>query len=169
MAISNERGRVFRFRARIERIGINPFVFVPEPVLKKIFTASGKDKGPIPVCGTVNGIPFKQTLVRYRGHWRLYINAAMLKNSPKRIGEEITVTAAHDPVDRTVPLHPALEKALNRNLKARNVFHGLTPSRQKEINRYLHALKSKESLARNVERAVHFLTGKDRFVGRDKP
>ena len=157
------------FRAQVEIIGINPFVFVPPAILKKIFVAARKDKGAIPIRGTVNKKPYKQTLMKYRGHWRLYINTHMLENSPKRIGETITVTVAFDPEDRTVPLHPALGAALKKNAKARRTYDQLTPSRKKEINRYIHSLKAKESVERNVTRAVRFLTGSGRFVGRDKP
>jgi hypothetical protein len=39
---------------------------------------------------------------------------------------------------------------------------------QKEIMRYINNLKTTESVERNVERAIRFLLGKDRFVGRDK-
>src|ERR1044071_2649608 len=101
-----------QFKASIDIIGINPFVFVPEKILKEIFQKAGKDKGPIPVQGTVNGKAFQQTLVKYSGHWRLYINTTMLKNSPKRIGETIEVTIEFDPTDRTIEPHPKLIKAL---------------------------------------------------------
>lgn len=43
--------KIQKFRARIEIIGINPFVFTPENILEEIFRQSGKDKGHIPVCG----------------------------------------------------------------------------------------------------------------------
>lgn len=157
------------FSATLEIIGINPFVFVPPALLKRIFLAAGKDKGAIPIRGMVNKKPYTQTLMKYRGHWRLYINTTMLKDAPKRIGEKIKVTVVYDPADRTVPMHPDLKAALQKNARARKVFETQTPSRQKEINRYLHALKSEESLKRNVKRAVDFLSGSGRFVGRDKP
>jgi hypothetical protein len=38
---------MLRFEATIYIIGINPFVFVPEPILQSIFEAAGKDKGQI--------------------------------------------------------------------------------------------------------------------------
>ena len=85
------------FKAEIKLIGINPFVFVPEKILSEIFKKAGKDKGHIPVCGTINGVPYTQTLVRYSGEWRLYVNTVMLKNSPKRIGETIEISIAFDP------------------------------------------------------------------------
>jgi len=158
-----------KFKAKIELIGINPFVFVPEKILKEIFLHSGKDKGHIPVSGSVNRRSYKQTLVRYSGDWRLYINTTMLKDSPKRIGEMIEVTIQHDPEDRTLPPHPAFAKALNANKEAKKIFDSLPASRQKEIVRYISALKTPESVSKNIQRAIGFLTGDNRFVGRDKP
>ena len=155
-----------RFRATLEIIGINPFVTVPDRILRTLFKAAGKDKGVIPIRGTVNDRPFQQSLVRYRGAWRLYINSLMLEKSPKRIGENIAVAIEYDPSDRTVPLHPALKKALTKNPKAKKSFEAQTPSRQKEINKYLNSLKNEDSLARNVDRAVRALLGKGDLVGR---
>src|SRR5690606_16986157 len=62
------------FTAKLELIGINPFVFVPETILKIIFEQAGKSKGYVPIRGTVNGNSYIQTLVKYKGEWRLYIN-----------------------------------------------------------------------------------------------
>lgn len=157
------------FNALVEIIGINPFVFVPEKLLSEIFQQARKNKGPIPVCGTINGTAFKQTLVKYSGHWRLYINTTMLKDSPKRIGETVTIALQFDPSDRTIEQHPSLQKALTENPEAKTVFDSLPPSRQKEIVRYISSLKTKESVEKNVARAIQFLLGKHRFAGRDKP
>jgi len=157
------------FEAVIDIIGINPFVFVPERILKQIFKEAEKDKGPVPVHGTINGKAFKQTLMKYRGDWRLYINMVMLKNSPKRIGEQVTITLAFDPVNRTIEPHPKLLKALSDNPRARKVFEGLPASRQKEIVRYISFLKTDESIEKNINKAIDFLLGKGKFVGRDKP
>ncbi|UFH32613.1 hypothetical protein LNP04_02555 [Chryseobacterium sp. C-71] len=41
------------FTAKLEIIGINPFVFVPEEILNKIFEKAGKNKSPIPVKGFI--------------------------------------------------------------------------------------------------------------------
>lgn len=157
------------FKAEINIIGINPFVFVPGNILQDIFKQAGKDKGHIPVRGTINGKGYQQTLVKYSGDWRLYINTSMLSNSPKRIGETVEVAIELDPADRTIESHPKLVKALEENPGAKSVFDNLPPSRQKEIIRYISFLKSEESIDRNVNKAIDFLLGKGRFVGRDKP
>jgi hypothetical protein len=157
------------FNARIEIIGINPFVFVPEEILNNLFKQAGKDKGKIPVKGTVNQLSYRQTLLKYSGEWRLYINMEMLKNSPKRIGEIIAVTIELDPSDRTIKPPEKLVKALNDHEEAKLIFDGLSPSLQHEIVRYIANLKTEESIDKNVKRAIDFLLGKGRFVGRDKP
>lgn len=157
------------FIAKINIIGVNPFVFVPGKVLQAIFQQAGKDKGPIPVKGTIEGKPFIQTLVRYSGSWRLYINTSMLKNSPKRIGESIELFVEYDPVKREIPPPPKFVAALMANEEAKAVYEGLRPSLQHEIVRYLSRLKTEESLERNIEKAINFLLGRERFIGRDKP
>ena len=101
---------MFRFNAQLEIIVGNPFVFVPELILEEIFSQAGKSKGAIPVRGSVNGKLYQQTLVKYSGEWRLYINLKMLKNSPKRIGETIEVEIEFDPSDRTISPHPKWER-----------------------------------------------------------
>lgn len=158
-----------KFKAQLHIIGVNPFVFVPAEILAEIFKQAGKNKGFIPICGTVNNKVYKQTLVRFKGEWRLYINLSMLKNSPKRIGEIIEITIAFDPKERSLTPHPKLMKAISENEEAKLKFESLSPSRKHEIVRYISFLKSEESIDRNVQKAVVFLLGKGRFVGRDKP
>ena len=155
-----------RFSATIEIIGINPFVFVPEKVLAAVFKQAGKDKSPIRVRGTINGDPYRQTLLRYKGEWRLYVNGIMLKNSPKRIGEKIVVEIEFDPEDKKIEPHPKLAEALGKNKLAAAAWGRLTPSRRREIIRYIGSLKTEESLERNIARAIRHLAGKDGFLGR---
>ena len=166
---NHEVGLGTAFTAELAIIDGNPFVAVPSAVLNELFDEAGRSKGPIPVRGTINGRPFQQTLVRFRGAWRLYVNMAMLDDSPRRIGELIEVAVSFDPGDRGIEPHPKLLAMLDANREARNVFDALAPSRQKEIVRYIDGLKSEESVDRNVRRARNFLLGKGRFVGRDRP
>ncbi len=156
------------FRAELKIIGINPFVFLPEHILNVIFKDAGKNKSPIPVKGTINKKRYQQTLVKYKGAWRLYINLQMLQNSPQRIGEIIEVDIAFDPSDRTLEIHPKLKNVLDGNPKANEKFNSIPPYLQQEIIRYITNLKTEKSEDRNVERAVQFLLGKGSFVGRKK-
>lgn len=160
---------MYHFKAELKIIGINPFVFVPDEILNEIFKDFGNSKGQIPVYGLLNDRPYKQTLVKYSGDWRLYINTIMLPKSPQRIGEILELTIAFDTVERSIIPHPKLLMALGENEEAKKVFDSLAPSKQKEIVRYISTLKKEESIAKNIERAIKFLLGKERFIGRNKP
>ena len=135
---------MYTFRAEIEIIGVNPFVFVPGEILQQIFRQAGKDSGHIPVKGNINNKPYQQTLVKYSGHWRFYINTLMLKNSPKRIGELVEVTIEFDPESRAIQPPKKFMEALLKNKEAKAVFDGLPASRKLEIVRYLARLKTEE-------------------------
>jgi hypothetical protein len=161
--------KIYKFQAVIEIIGINPFVFIPEDILENIFEQAGKNKGPIPVRGTVNNNLYKQTLMKYKGFWRLYINTQMIKDSPKKIGEKVELTIAFDPIKRTIIPHPKLIEAFETNIEAKAIFNNLSPSRKHEIIRYISFLKTEESIDINIKKAIDFLMGRGKFVGRNNP
>jgi len=154
------------FTAKLEIIGINPFVFIPEEILNQIFEKSGRNKSPIPVKGTVNGKGFKQNLMKYLGEWRLYINLTMLKDSPKRIGETIEVFVEFDESDRTISIHPKLDQAIKESPIATKNFENLIPSRKLELIRYINNLKTEESINRNIEKIIRHLHGETDFFGK---
>src|SRR5690242_5256017 len=100
-----------KFSAEVKIIIGNPYVTVPEKILFQIFHNAGKDKGPVPVVGRLNGAPYKQTLVRYHGDWRLYLNGVMLKSAgvwktgthiSSTVGEKVEVEVEFDPDSRTI-------------------------------------------------------------------
>lgn len=154
------------FTATLEIIGINPFVFVPEEILEEIFNESGRNKSPIAVKGTVNGKEFKQNLMKYLGEWRLYVNLIMLKNSPKRIGEIIEVVLEYDDSDRSISIHPQLEKAIKESAVATAHFENLIPSRRHELIRYINNLKTEASIQRNIDKIIRHLHGETDFFGK---
>lgn len=154
------------FTAKLEIIGINPFVFLPEEILAAVFENSGKNKSPIPVKGTVNGKEFKQNLMKYKGEWRLYINMIMLKDSPKRIGETVDIFIEYDNSERKISMHPDLEKAINENSVALRNFENLTPSRKSELIKYINHLKTEKSIQRNIQKIIQHLKGETDFFGR---
>ncbi|WP_018344870.1 DUF1905 domain-containing protein [Cytophaga aurantiaca] len=157
------------FTATIEIIGVNPYVYLPEALLNVIFKQAGKDKGKIPVTMTIDGHEFIQTLIKYSGAWRLYLNTPMRKAAKKEVGDKAIFEVYYDAAPREIPMHPKLTAALGKNKEAKNIYDGLRPSLQLEIVRYISFLKTEESVDRNVLRAINFLLGKERFIGRDKP
>lgn len=149
------------FSARIYIISkINPVVDVPEAVLQSIFEQAGRSKGPIPVRGKLNGAEFIQTLIKYEGAWRLYLNGPMRDAAGIDTGDIADVEIEYDPRPREEPMPERFSAALKVDSLARSEFEKLSPSRKKEICRYLNSMKTDESLVRNVEKVIRHLTGK---------
>lgn len=146
-----------KFSATIYKIGINPVVDPPERALRAIFKAAGRSRGPIPVCGKLNGAAFIQTLVKYSGAWRLYINGPMLKDAGLGVGDTAKIEVDFDPRNRDVALPSELEIALRKDKRASAAFEDLSASRRKEISRYIGSLKTAEAIAKNVERVIKHL------------
>jgi len=150
-----------KFSAEIYKIGINSVVDPPDSVLQTLFEAAGRSRGPIPVAGRLNGRDFIQTLVKYAGAWRLYINGPMLKDSGLAVGATAEIEIEFDPRPRSVPIPARFSQALAGNAAAKLAFDKLTSSRRKEILRYLTSLKTEDALKRNIERLVRNLTTPD--------
>ena len=142
------------FSGKIYKIGINPVLDPPDDVLNVIFEQAGRSKGPIPVSGKLNGADFIQTLVKYRGAWRLYINGPMLKNAGLAVGDTASVEIAFDARPREVPIPQRFADALANDPAAKAAFDVLSPSRKKEILKYLGALKTPASLERNIAKLL---------------
>ena len=117
----------------------------------------------------IDGYAFTQTLIKYSGAWRLYLNTPMRKAAKKEVGDTAIFEVVYDPVSRAIAMHPKLKKAIAASKAAKNVFDGLRPSLQAEMVRYISHLKTEEKIIANVSKAINFLLGKEKFAGREKP
>ncbi len=148
------------FSARVHIIGVNPYVRVPKPILVHLFAHAGRSKGPLPVRGTLNGKEFTQTVVKYKGIWRLYLNTKMRRQAELNVGDLADVRLGFDRSPPAMPMHPQLADALSKSMMASQAFFDLAPSRQKEILRYLHSLKGVVAIDRNVRKVIDHLLGR---------
>lgn len=149
------------FSGKVIKLDINPCVDMPGKILKVLFKQSGKSKGPITVRGKLNGAKFLQTLVRYRGKWRMYLNTQMRNASGTDVGDKVKIEIEFDPSPREVLMRSEFNQALSKNIHAKSAFEKLPPSHQKEILRYLNSLKSKDAIERNVKKVILRLGNKD--------
>ena len=145
-----------RCSARICKEGINPCVDIPLRI-SGIFSR----RGHVPVRGTLNGHPFRATLVpKGEGRHRLFINGEMRKAARVDVGNSIKLVLEIDTEPRTVAMPEAFRKALEETPGAEAAFRRLTPSRRKEYLVYMNSLKRPETLAWVVKRAVSGLLRK---------
>jgi len=149
------------FTAKIEIIGVNPFVFVPQKILENLIKKIRKNKIAIPVKGTLNGNDFTQTLVNYSGEWRLYVNTPMRKQAGIDVGDIANFTIEYDRKPFIYFMSDKLECALDENKKAKDVFFKLNASSQKKIIRYLSILKTEEAIDRTINKVIQELLEKE--------
>lgn len=163
------------FSDTIKIINGNPYVRPPDKILGEIFKQAGKNTSPIPVRGKINGASFQQSLVRYQGDWRLYVNIIMAnagkikfsKSISEIVGREVKIDLEFDNSPRKYEMVLFFQEALDENPVAKINWERLIPSRQKEILRYFSWLKSDEAKKRNLKKAIDVLTGKEiRFMAR---
>lgn len=147
------------FSTTVRKIDINPYVRVPARIVRELQREANKEKGPIPVKGTLQGKPFSATVVRFRGMWRLYLNTAMRRDAGVAVGDQVHIGLQLEALPRTVPTPPKFTRALSKNKAAKVAFQELAPSRQREILRYLNNLKQAQTLERSIERVIRFLQG----------
>ncbi|HZP59940.1 MAG TPA: YdeI/OmpD-associated family protein [Opitutaceae bacterium] len=163
--------RPLRFRSVIEINGINPYVLVSAERAARLRPGWRR---PLPVRVRVNGepkVPWRINLMPVGdGGFYLYLHGAVRKTSKTKVGDAVTVELEFDDGYRGGPAHPMpawFRQALEQNRSAKQAWSELIPSRKKEILRYFAGLKSAETQARNLQRAIHVLGGgKARFMGR---
>lgn len=163
------------FRETIAIINGNPYVRPPDEVLHTVFKQAGKKTSPIPIKGTINKATFQQSLVRYQGDWRLYVNMVMAKAAQipfsksirEIVGQVATFAIEFNPEPPVYKMVAFWQRSLDANPIANSNWVKLPPSRQKEIVRYFSQLKTEEAKIRNVQKAIEVLTGHEgRFMAR---
>jgi hypothetical protein len=160
-----------RFIQRIKIRDINPYLRVSA---RHAIALKPDWKRPMPVLVTINGRPAPPARVNLMpagdGTFYLYLNGPIRTASATAVGDRVTASVSFDARYRGGPTHAmprALRRALGVRPKAKQAWSALTPSRQKEILRYLAGLKSEAARERNVAKVVAML-GKPggTFLGR---
>ncbi len=163
---------VLRFTSLIKiRDVINPYILVTATQARTIKPGWRK---PLPVLVRINGkpaVPWRINMMPAGdGSFYLYLHGDVRRASGTKVGDRVRVEVGFDTRYRNGPQHPVpswFKAALRKNSKAMKNWEALIPSRRKEILRYFAQLKSTEARERNLERALHVLSGrKGRFMAR---
>ena len=125
---------------------------------------------PLPVLVRIDGRPRKAWRINMMpaggGSFYLYLHGDVRKASNTKVGERVTAQVSFDAKYEGGPLHPlpaAFRRALRAEPKAARAWKALSPSRRKEILRYMAALKSESARTRNIEKAIHALGARSAY------
>ncbi len=160
-----------KFKAVMKIYNGNPYI--PVSATRATRLKKGWRK-PMPVLVKIHGKPKEgwkiNMMPRGDGSFYLYLHGYVREASKTGVGDKVDVDVVFDEEYRSGPMHPMpvwFREALNNNFKARGAWEELIPSRKKEVLRYFSWLKSDEAKKRNLEKAMHVLSGKEgRFMAR---
>jgi hypothetical protein len=163
--------KTLAFREIIRMRGINPFIAVSAARASAL--KSGWRK-PLPVLLRINGKPAEPCHTNMMpggdGSYYLYLNGVVRKAAEASVGDWVEVEIEFDTKYRSGPQHPMplwFRRALKEHPQAHKNWDALTPSRKKEILRYLAGLRSIEARSRNMTKAIEVLSGRNgRFMAR---
>jgi hypothetical protein len=159
------------FKARIELRGYNPYIAVSPEQATAI--APGWRR-PIPVLVQLNGGPTPPWRINMMpvgdGSFYLYLDNRIRKPTQTAVGDEVTVTLGLDTEYKGGPaddMPDDLAAALVENTAAASNWERLSPSRKKEVLRYLGRLQSAQARQTNLARLLYVLEGHEgRYLAR---
>ncbi len=122
-------------------------------------------KGRVPVAGTMNGFPFRNSVMpEGDGTHRMMVGKELQAGAKARAGDVVKVTLERDEKERPVEMPSELQSALKKSKPAATFFASLTPSQKKEYADWISSAKQAETKAARVEKAIVFLIkGKKRL------
>ena len=153
--IQEKKMKEYRFQAVIETAGGGgAFVVIPFDVEE----AFGKKR--VPVAATIDGVPYRGTLVRYgRPEHLLVVLKEIRSQIGKGPGDSVEVMVREDVEERTVDIPAELEEALRGSPTARERFEALAFSHRREHAAYVAAAKKEETRKRRAENTLRTLLG----------
>ena len=147
------------FRAPVRssgRGGGGHLVDVPTEVVEAL-GGQGGGRSRIPVTATLDGVPYRGSIVRMGGGAVLGVQKAIMAEAGVSVGDTLTIVVRNDDAPREVEVPDDLSEALRRNETARAAFEGLSFSHRREYVDSITEAKRPETRARRVERTIQAL------------
>jgi len=146
------------FKVKLDGVeGTEGAALIPPFDIQEVFQTRGR----VPVRGTINGFPFRSSLMPMGGCHRLVVNKTIRDGARVKAGDTVTVQMERDVAERVVEAPPALRKALAKSKAAQANWAQLSYTHQKEIARSITDAKQEETRARRLEKVMAILkTGK---------
>lgn len=140
-----------RFRAALVAVkGGGHYVVVPPTVAERVGLASGAR-----VKGTVNGEPYRSSLMKYSGIYHLGVHKAVIAAAGAATGDTLAIAIELDDAPLPGDVAPKdLLAAIKRSQAARVGWDALAPSHKREHVKWVLEAKKPETRARRIAKVV---------------
>lgn len=150
------------FRAKIQgkEAGVVAAIAPPVDVVEYFGT-----RARVPICGTINGFPFRSSLMPMGGCHMMPVNKALCAGAGVQPGDTVDVVMERDEEGRTVEAPPQLSKELRKNRKAAERWERLAFTHKKEMASSIRDAKQEATRARRLAKVMQVLNGKAKWTG----
>ncbi|HEY1461980.1 MAG TPA: YdeI/OmpD-associated family protein [Terriglobales bacterium] len=107
-------------------------------------------KGRVPVKGTVNGFPFRSSLMNMGNGHMMAVNAQMRAGAKCQAGDTVSVVMELDEEERKVEVPAYLKKIIDKDSKAKEFWPKLSFTNQKEYVREIEGAKRQETREKRI-------------------
>ena len=107
-------------------------------------------KGRVPVKGTIDGFPFRSSLMNMGDGHMMAVNAELRAGAKCKAGDTVTVLMELDDDKRTVDVPAYLKKIIAGDPKAREFWPKLSFTHQKEYVREIEGAKKLETREKRI-------------------
>lgn len=111
----------------------------------------------VPVRGTINGFPFRSSLMPMGGSHYMAVNRAMREGAGCKAGDTVSVVMERDTAPRVVEIPAVLKKSMAGNKTAQANWKKYSFSNQKEMAIAITGAKREETRARRLARIMEIV------------
>lgn len=144
-----------KFKTKIWVDGNNTGIKVPEEVVMSF--NKGKK---VPVVVSLKKYSYRSTVVVYNGVFMLPLAKEHREAADVRGGEEVEINLEYDDKPRTVDVPPELQKLLNNDKEAKEIFEKLAYTHKKEYVRWISDAKKEETKQSRLGKILNMIKSK---------
>lgn len=119
----------------------------------------------VPIRGTINGFPFRSSLMPMGGCHMMPVNRTLCQGAGVKPGEIVDVVMERDEETRAVEVPPQLRKELAKSRKAQEKWESLSFTHKKEMAASIRDAKQEETRARRLAKVMQVLKTGAKWTG----
>ncbi|MGA8865846.1 MAG: YdeI/OmpD-associated family protein [Candidatus Sulfotelmatobacter sp.] len=150
------------FKAKIEGKEAGVVAAITPPVDVPEFFGT---RARVPIRGTMNGFPFRSSLMPMGGCHMMPVNKALCKGAGAEPGDTVEVVMERDEDARTVEAPPQLKKELAKSKKAAERWETLAFTHKKEMALSIREAKQEETRKRRLANVMQVLKTGAKWTG----
>jgi len=154
--------RPLRFRVKLDGMDGSEVAALRAPFdVEKNFGSKAR----VPVRGTINGVPFRSSLMPMGGCHRMVVNKAIRDGAGVKAGDTVVVVMERDEAERTIHPPPQLKKELAKSKSALANWKKQSFTNKKEMARAIMEAKQDETRARRLAKVMDVLKNGKKWMG----